>query len=146
MMIDRFRTFPVSAIAQLVRRISYNHIKFHVEYTLRFCGMNHFVCVCFQVVGTIVLALGCTTENTSPVLPTMLDILETHIAINVVEMDHGVFAIRKFGAIQAATGKMRGQLGDGDAVKLMLENVIRALLQIRIQRLKTLEEPFRNFP
>ena len=76
----------------------------------------------------------------------MLDILETHIAVNVVEMDHGVFAIRKFGAVQAAPGKMRGQFRNGDAVKLMFENVIRALLQVRIQWLKALEEPFRNFP
>ena len=107
--------------------------------------MNHFVCVCFQIVGTIVLALGCTTENTSPVLPTVLDVLKTHIAVNVVEMDHGVLTVRKFGAIQAAPGEMRGQFRNGDAVKLMLENMIRALLQIRVQRLKTLEEPFRNF-
>ena len=85
------------------------------------------------------------TEYAFPVLPTVLDVLETHIAVNVVEMDHGVFAVRKFGAIQAAPGKMRGQLGDGDAVKLMLENVVRALLQIRIERLEALEEPFRNF-
>ena len=76
----------------------------------------------------------------------MLNIFETNIAVNVVEMDHGVFAVRKFGAIQAAPGKMRGQLGDGDAVKLMLENIVCALLQVRIQWLKALEEPFRNFP
>ena len=107
--------------------------------------MNHFVCVSFQIVGAIVLALGCTTENTSPVLPTMLDILETYIAINVVEMDHGVLAVRKFGAIQAAPGEMRGQLRNGNTIKLMFENMIRALLQIRVQRFKTLEEPFRNF-
>ena len=76
----------------------------------------------------------------------MLDVLEAHITVNVVEMDHGVLTICKFGAIQAAPGKMRGQLRNGDAVKLMFENVIRALLQVRIQWLKALEEPFRNFP
>lgn len=76
----------------------------------------------------------------------MLNIFETNIAVNVVEMGHRVFTVRKFRAIQAAPGKMRGQLRNGDAVKLMFENVIRALLQIRVQRLEALEEPFRNFP
>ena len=56
--------------------------------------------------------------------PSMLDILESHIAVNVIEMDHGVFAIRKFGAVQAAPGKMRGQLGDGDTVKLVMKDVV----------------------
>ena len=108
--------------------------------------MNHFVSVRFQIIGTVVFLLRGPTEYAFSVLPTVLDILESHIAVNVVEMDHGVFAIRKFGAVQAAPGKMRGQLGDGDAVKLMFENVIRALLQVRIQRLQPLEKPFRNFP
>ena len=108
--------------------------------------MNHFISVRFQIIGTVVFLLRGPTEYAFSVLPTVFDILEAHIAVNVIEMDHGVFAVRKFGAIQAATGKMRGQLGDGDAVKLMLENVIRALPQVRVQRLQPLEEPFRNFP
>ena len=108
--------------------------------------MDHFVSVCFQIISSVVFFLGGPTEYAFPVQPTVLDVLETHIAVNVVEMDHGVFAIRKFGAIQASPGKMRGQLRNGDAVKLILENMVRALLQVRIQRLKALEEPFRNFP
>lgn len=108
--------------------------------------MNHFICVCFQIISSVVFFLGGPTEYAFPVLPPVLDVLKTHIAVNVVEMDHGVFAVRKFGAIQAAPGKVRGQLRNGNAVKLMFENMIRALLQIRVQRLKTLEEPFRNFP
>ena len=108
--------------------------------------MDHFVSVCFQIIGTVVFLLRGPTEYAFSVLPTVLDILEAHIAVNVIEMDHGVFAVRKFGAIQAAPGKMRGQLRNGDAVKLMLENMVCALLQVRIQWLKALEEPFRNFP
>ena len=56
----------------------------------------------------------------------MLDIFESHITVNIIEMDYGVFAVRKFGAIQAAPGKMRGQLGDGDAVKLMFEDMVES--------------------
>ena len=108
--------------------------------------MYHFVCVRFQIIGTVVFFLRGPTEYAFPVLPPALDILETHITVNVVEMDHGVFAIRKFGAIQAAPGKMRGQLRNGNTIKLMLENMVRALLQIRVQRLEALEEPFCNFP
>ena len=37
-------------------------------------------------------------------------------------------------------------LDENKTYKLMLENVVRALLQIRIERLEALEEPFRNFP
>ena len=108
--------------------------------------MNHFICVCFQIISSVVFFLGGPTEYAFPVLPTVFDILEAHIAVNVIEMDHGVFAVRKFGAIQAAPGKMRGQLRNGNTIKLMLENMVRALLQVRIQWLKALEEPFRNFP
>ena len=117
--------------------------------------MYQFVSVCFQRWVTIILFFICSTEQARGVwitftvvkrlAPSMLDILESHIAVNVIEMDHGVFAVRKFGAIQAAPGKMRGQLRNGDAVKLMLKNMIRALLQIWVQRLEALEEPFRNF-
>lgn len=76
----------------------------------------------------------------------MLNVLIAYIAVNRIKMGDRIRAVRKFGAIQAAPGKMRGQLRNGNAVKLMFENMIRALLQIRVQRLKTLEEPFRNFP
>ena len=108
--------------------------------------MDHFVSVCFQIIGTVVFLLRGPTEYAFLVLPPVLDVLETHIAVNVVEMDHGVLTVRKFGAIQAAPGEMRGQLRNGNTIKLMLENMVRALLQIRIQWLKALEEPFRNFP
>lgn len=109
-------------------------------------SVNELICMDLHFCSIIcALSLRGPAKNASSILPSMLDIFEANIAVNVIEMDHGVFAIRKFGAIQAAPGKMRGQLGDGDAVKLMLENMVRALLQIRIQRLKALEEPFRNF-
>ena len=75
----------------------------------------------------------------------MLDIFESYVAVNRIELRDRIPAIRKFGAIQAAPGKMRSQLRNCDAVKLMLEDMVRALLQVRIQRLQPLEEPFCNF-
>ena len=107
--------------------------------------MYHLIGVCFQISGAIIFFLGGPTEYAFSVLPSVLNGLETHIAVNRIEMDHGIIAVCRFGAIQASPGKMRGQLRNGNTIKLMFENMIRALLQIRVQRFKTLEEPFRNF-
>ena len=130
-----------------MRSITTYNIKFHIENPFWMRSVNELICMDLHFCSIIcALSLRGPAKNASSILPSMLDIFEANIAVNGIELRDRIPAIRKFGAIQAAPGKMRGQLRNGDAVKLMLENVIRALLQVRIQRLQPLEEPFRNFP
>ena len=73
-------------------------------------------------------------------------IFEPHIALHVLEMTDRISAVGVLAAIQAAAGKQAGQFGDGDAVQLMLENMIDALLQIGDFVLQPHQQALGDFP
>ncbi len=111
--------------------------------------MNKFIGMGFQIITTLcfaVFAFNSSAKNAFSIPPAMLDRFKPNISVNRIKLRDRIPTVRKFGAIQAAPRKMRGQLRNGNAIKLMLKNMIRALLQIRVQRLEALEEPFCNFP
>lgn len=60
----------------------------------------------------------------------MLNAAEADISFGAVEAGHGIFAVRVFAAIEAAAGEQAGEFGDGDPEKLLMKDMVDALLQI----------------
>ena len=92
--------------------------------------MDEFVSVGLETLPFFasVFTLGCAAEFAAAVLPSVRRIFESYIALRVVEAGDGVYAVGVLGTIEAAAGKQAGQLGDGDAVELVVEDVVHPFL------------------
>lgn len=93
--------------------------------------MNELIGVGFQAVVSLILTLRRPAENAATVFPAVPGILETDVALNGIEGSHGVAAVGIFAAIEAAAGEEAGDLRHGDAVDLLMEDVIQPFLQVR---------------
>ena len=85
--------------------------------------MDEFVSVGFETLPFFasVFTLGRAAEFAAAVLPSVRGIFESNIAFRVVEAGDGVYAVGVLGTIEAVAGQQAGQLGDGDAVELVVE-------------------------
>ena len=101
-------------------------------------GLQHFV--------PVVLALGCAAKDAFSVFPAVGDPLVANVALRIVKAGHGIHAVGVLAAINTASGEQAGQLGDGDAVKLMMKDVIDTLLQVGKDRLQSGQQPLGNLP
>lgn len=99
-----------------------------------------------QRVPALVLALGRAAEHALPALPPVLDALEPNIPAGIPEPGNGVFAVGVLGAVQAPPGEQAGQLRDGDAKELLVENVVDALLQVGNLLRQPLDQPLGDLP
>lgn len=99
-----------------------------------------------QRVPPLVLALRRTAEHALPIFPLVLNALEPDIPAGVAEPGNGVFAVGVLGAVQAPPGEQAGQLRDGDAKELLVENVVDALLQVGKFLRQPLDQPLGDLP
>lgn len=147
-MINRFCTCSLTTIVHLIRRVSDNHVKFHAPNLLRSGGVNELIGVGRESLPFHFAILGFRRAaiDTSPILPAVGRILEADVALGVVEMGDGVYAVGILGTIEAAAGEQAGQLGDGDAIDLFLENVVHPFLQVGDLLLQTHQQPLGDLP
>jgi len=77
----------------------------------------------------------------------MLNSYKSYIALRVVviKLRHRELTVRVFRTVHAAPGEEARQLCNGNAVKLLMEDVVDALLQVGYLRLQPGDEPFCNF-
>lgn len=108
--------------------------------------MDKFIGMSFQLIATFILTLRGTAKNAFAILPGMLDALIADITLGIAKMRHRELTIGVFGAVHPAAGEQAGQLGDGDAVQLLVENVVQAVLEIRYLRGKPVNQPFCDLP
>ena len=115
----------------MIRRIADNDIEFHVEYLLRFFGMDKFIGVSFQFLAPVVILLACAAKHAMTIFPSMFYALETDIALGFVEsFADGILPVGRFGAIHRTAGKQGSQFRDGQPEKLILEDVVESLLPV----------------
>ena len=108
--------------------------------------MDKFIGVAFQTLFPLVLRLTCATVNALAVFPGMPNILEADIAVNIGKFADGIGRCGVLGAIERAPRQKRRKLGYGNAVNLIMQNMIKALLQVRKLFFKPGHKPFGNFP
>lgn len=85
----------------------------------------------FQLDPSLIFALGRTAKQALAVLPSMRYPLVSDVAAGVFKKRDGILAVGIFGTIHTSPGEKAGQLGDCDAIQLLVKNMIDAFLQIR---------------
>ena len=108
--------------------------------------MNELVGVGLQAVVPLILALGGPAEGAALVFPAMLGVLEADVALNGIEVGHGVASVGVLAAIEAAAGQEAGDLRHGDTVDLLMEDVVQPLLQVRDLVLQTHDQALGDLP
>jgi hypothetical protein len=97
--------------------------------------------MCFKrFAASFIFSKDCILGNAAifafPVYPAMLYIPVPYISLGIVELRDGKLALRVFGAIYAAPGEQARQLRYGNSVKLLMKDMVDALLQVGDLRLK----------
>ena len=60
----------------------------------------------------------------------MFNPMKPDIPLRIFKLTDGIRAVRILAAIDAAARQKRGQLGNGDTIELLMEDVVQTLLQI----------------
>lgn len=114
--------------------------------------MDPFVGVGFEFCGAVIFTSGSATPDTGRFgfsvaviggfAPFVRDTFIADIALGGVKPADGILSVGIFGTIDTAAGEETGQLGDGDAEQLFMEDVVDALLQVGDLRRKADQETF----
>ena len=121
-MIQRGSTGLCTTITQLIRRIADYHIKFHIEYLLRFDRMYPLISMGFQLIPSLIFALGRTAEQAFTVLPAVpVSAYIGYCRWWSSKKRDGILAVGILGTIHTSPGEKAGQLGDCDTIQLLCE-------------------------
>ena len=93
--------------------------------------MYPLISVGFQLIPSLVFTFRGTAEQALAVLPAMRDPLISDVAAGVLKKRDGILAVGILGTIHTSPGEKAGQFCDGDAIQLLVKNVVDAFLQIR---------------
>ena len=93
-----------------------------------------------------IFTLGRAAEFAAAVLPSVRGVFEADVALGVVKAGDRVYAVGVLGTIETATGEQAGQLGDGDAVELVVEDVVHPFLQVGETLFQPDQQPLGDFP
>ena len=93
--------------------------------------MYPLISVGFQLIPSLVFTFRGTAEQALAVLPAVRDPLVSDVAAGVLKKRDGILAVGILGTIHTSPGEKAGQLGDCNAIQLLVKNMIDAFLQIR---------------
>ena len=124
-MIDRDSACLCTAIAQLIRRVAYNDIEFHIgEYGFGILGVDKFVGVAFKRVVSVVYLPARPAIAASAVLPGVFRRPEADISIRIVKgRANRIGPVRLFAAIDRTARQKGRQFGNGQAEQLSGEDL-----------------------
>lgn len=111
--------------------------------------MDKLVGVAFQPIaalGVAVFLLGRAAKDAFAVFPHVRCVLKTDVALHILKVGDRVFTVGVFRAVHAPPPQQAGQLSDGNAVKLLVENVVHPLLQIGDLILQPHQQPLGDLP
>ena len=92
--------------------------------------MNKFVSMGLQVIASIIDLLAGSAILTFPLHPRVLDVTIADVTCLIVELRDAILAAGILRAVEASAAHHGGQTSDGDAIKLVMHNVVDALLQV----------------
>ena len=93
--------------------------------------MYPLISVGFQLIPSLVFTFRGTAEQALAVLPAVRDPLVSDVAAGVLKKRDGILAVGILGTIHTSSGEKASQLGDCDAIQLLVKNMVDAFLQIR---------------
>ena len=106
--------------------------------------MNKLVSMGFQIVASVIDLLAGTAILTFPLHPRVLDVTIADVACLVVELRDAILAAGTLRTVETTAAHHGGQTSDGDAVKLMVHDVVNALLQVWDGFCQALNQPLGN--
>lgn len=106
--------------------------------------MDKLVGVGLQRRVAVVFPLRCAAERTLAVLPVVLRPAKADVALGRLETRNGILAVWILRTIERSPREEARQLRDGDAEELLVEDVVKPLLQVGDLRLKPHDEPPRD--
>ena len=92
--------------------------------------MYKFISVCFFTVATIPFFLRCTAIFAFAIYKNVVNAAITDISFRRIEMRNRIITVRVLRTIKAAAGQQTCEFRDRNSVKLFMEYVVYALLQI----------------
>ncbi len=93
--------------------------------------MDELVGVGFEFLAALIVGLVRSAEGAAAVDPVVFDAFEADVAFGGVEgLADGILAVGGLGAVDRAAREQRGQFRDGETVKLVLEDMVDALLPV----------------
>ena len=92
--------------------------------------MNKLVSMGLQVIASVIDLLTGTAILALALHPCMPDVTIADVACLVVELRDAILAAGTLRAVETTAAHHGGQPGDGDAIKLVMHNVVDALLQV----------------
>lgn len=98
----------------------------------------------FHIVASVIDLLAGAAILTFPLYPRVLDVTIADVAILIVELRNAILAAGTLRAVETTAAHHGGQSGDGDTIKLMVHNVVDALLQVWDGFCQTFYQPFCN--
>ena len=104
--------------------------------------MNKLVSMGFHIVASVIDLLAGTAILTFPLHPRVLDVTIADVAILVVELRDAILAAGTLRAVETTAAHHGGQTSDGDTIKLVMHNVVDALLQVWNRVCQTFYQPF----
>ena len=90
-------------------------------------GVDELIGVGFQSIGAVIDILACSAKRAFAILPSVLYPVKFDISLRRIKsLADGIFAVGGFGAIHTSAGKQRGEFRNGNAIELVLVNVVDA--------------------
>ena len=84
----------------------------------------------FHIIASIIDLLASSTILTLALNPRVLDVTIADVTILIVELRDAILAAGTFRTVETTAAHHGGQSSDGDAIKLVMHNVVDALLQV----------------
>ena len=106
--------------------------------------MNKLVSVGLQIVTSVIDFLAGSAILALALHPCMSDVAIADVAILIVELRDAVLAAGTLRAVETAAAHHRGQAGDGDAVELVMHDVVDTRLQVGNRVGQALNQPLGN--
>ena len=108
--------------------------------------MDKLISVGFQLCAAGVVLLACPAVEATAVLPGVFDAPVADIAFGIIKQGaHRIFAVGALGAVQGAAGHQGGELGDGNAKKLVFHDMVNPFLLVGNLLFQTLVQAFGDF-
>ena len=99
----------------------------------------------FKCFVAVVFSVRCPAEFASPIYPCVLNGSLPHVSLGAIEFDDAKAPVGEFAAVEAAAGEQTRELGNRDAKKLLVHDVIDAFLQVGIFVCKPFDETLGRF-
>ena len=97
-----------------------------------------------QIVASVINLLAGSAIQALALRPRVLDVTIADVAILVVELRDAILAAGTLRAVETTAAHHGGQTSDGDTIKLVMHNVVDALLKVWDGFYQALYQPFGN--